>query len=293
MSSSPASRSTGGSTRPHSTAATAAPVNRRRRSGRYRLVTCRARATRVRVRRLGRPGLDGTRAPKAVASRSRTRDGVDARAPRPGRALPVHPDELPLSRPPRGLEPPTSAAAHGVVTRRESDGRFAFVEIAVVGRRRDRPCAGRRRPARARREGRARLLRRSLADGEARLPLDRQRRGASLSATRLDVAGVRARFTALQRRLAFFDGPGGTQCPDEVIDAISQLPAPRQRQHRRAVRDVKAARRSSSSAHTRRPGRFLGCSRRRGRVRPEHDVAELPPHAGARPRALAPATRSS
>ncbi len=38
----------------------------------------------------------------------------------------------------------------------------------------------------------------------------------------LDVAAVRARFTALQRRLAFFDGPGGTQCPDEVIDAIAR-----------------------------------------------------------------------
>ena len=37
----------------------------------------------------------------------------------------------------------------------------------------------------------------------------------------LDVAAVRARFTALQRPLAFFDGPGGTQCPDEVIDAIA------------------------------------------------------------------------
>jgi cysteine desulfurase family protein (TIGR01976 family) len=36
-----------------------------------------------------------------------------------------------------------------------------------------------------------------------------------------DVASVRARFTALQRPLAFFDGPGGTQCPDEVIDAIA------------------------------------------------------------------------
>jgi cysteine desulfurase family protein (TIGR01976 family) len=33
---------------------------------------------------------------------------------------------------------------------------------------------------------------------------------------------VRRRFTALQRRLAFFDGPGGTQCPDEVIDAIAR-----------------------------------------------------------------------
>jgi cysteine desulfurase family protein (TIGR01976 family) len=37
-----------------------------------------------------------------------------------------------------------------------------------------------------------------------------------------DVTATRARFTALQRRLAFFDGPGGTQCPDEVIDAIAR-----------------------------------------------------------------------
>jgi cysteine desulfurase family protein (TIGR01976 family) len=37
----------------------------------------------------------------------------------------------------------------------------------------------------------------------------------------LDVHAVRARFSALDRPLAFFDGPGGTQCPDEVIDAIA------------------------------------------------------------------------
>jgi cysteine desulfurase family protein (TIGR01976 family) len=37
----------------------------------------------------------------------------------------------------------------------------------------------------------------------------------------LDVGAVRARYSALRRPLAFFDGPGGTQCPDEVIDAIS------------------------------------------------------------------------
>ncbi|HET6684512.1 MAG TPA: cysteine desulfurase-like protein [Gaiella sp.] len=42
-----------------------------------------------------------------------------------------------------------------------------------------------------------------------------------MSTTLLDVDAVRARFTALDRRLAFFDGPGGTQCPDEVIDAIA------------------------------------------------------------------------
>jgi cysteine desulfurase family protein (TIGR01976 family) len=42
-----------------------------------------------------------------------------------------------------------------------------------------------------------------------------------VSATLLDVGAVRARFSALDRPLAFFDGPGGTQCPDEVIDAIA------------------------------------------------------------------------
>jgi cysteine desulfurase family protein (TIGR01976 family) len=35
------------------------------------------------------------------------------------------------------------------------------------------------------------------------------------------VDAVRARFTALRRPLAFFDGPGGTQVPDSVIDAIA------------------------------------------------------------------------
>jgi cysteine desulfurase family protein (TIGR01976 family) len=34
------------------------------------------------------------------------------------------------------------------------------------------------------------------------------------------VEAVRARFTALQQPIAFFDGPGGTQVPDSVIDAI-------------------------------------------------------------------------
>ena len=43
---------------------------------------------------------------------------------------------------------------------------------------------------------------------------------AAATPRELDVAAVRARFTALARPLAFFDGPGGTQCPDEVIDAI-------------------------------------------------------------------------
>jgi cysteine desulfurase family protein (TIGR01976 family) len=36
-----------------------------------------------------------------------------------------------------------------------------------------------------------------------------------------DVDAVRARFSSLQSELVFFDGPGGTQVPDSVIDAVS------------------------------------------------------------------------
>src|SRR5262245_56588629 len=37
----------------------------------------------------------------------------------------------------------------------------------------------------------------------------------------LTVDDVRARFSALSQPLASFDGPGGTQVPDSVIDAIA------------------------------------------------------------------------
>ncbi|MDX6408981.1 MAG: hypothetical protein QOE13_2052 [Gaiellaceae bacterium] len=43
-----------------------------------------------------------------------------------------------------------------------------------------------------------------------------------MSTLTYDVEAVRARFSALNRPLAFFDGPGGTQVPDEVIDAVSR-----------------------------------------------------------------------
>ncbi len=42
-----------------------------------------------------------------------------------------------------------------------------------------------------------------------------------MSTIAYDVAAVRARFSALQTGLAFFDGPGGTQVPDSVIEAVS------------------------------------------------------------------------
>jgi cysteine desulfurase family protein (TIGR01976 family) len=80
-----------------------------------------------------------------------------------------------------------------------------------------------------------------------------------MSTTALDVAAVRARFSALDRRLAFFDGPGGTQCPDEVIDAISRylrednanIGAP----YDTSLRTVELVDRAHETA-----ARFLGCA---------------------------------
>ena len=42
-----------------------------------------------------------------------------------------------------------------------------------------------------------------------------------MSAATLDIDAVRARFPALASGAVFFDGPGGTQCPQSVLDAIS------------------------------------------------------------------------
>jgi cysteine desulfurase family protein (TIGR01976 family) len=42
-----------------------------------------------------------------------------------------------------------------------------------------------------------------------------------VSTVAFDVAAVRARFSALDRPTAFLDGPGGTQVPDSVIDAMA------------------------------------------------------------------------
>ena len=42
-----------------------------------------------------------------------------------------------------------------------------------------------------------------------------------MSTIAYDVDAVRARFSSLRSGLAFFDGPGGTQVPDSVIEAVS------------------------------------------------------------------------
>src|SRR5256885_12242636 len=80
-----------------------------------------------------------------------------------------------------------------------------------------------------------------------------------MSAVALDVAAVRARFSALQRELVFFDGPGGTQVPDEVIEAISaylrESNANTSGPYETSRRTEELAWRSRVTA-----GRFLGCA---------------------------------
>src|SRR5437868_12218017 len=80
-----------------------------------------------------------------------------------------------------------------------------------------------------------------------------------MSTVALGVAAVRARFSALESELAFFDGPGGTQVPDEVIEAIATYlresnanvsgPYETSRRTERLVADSRLA-----------AGSFLGCS---------------------------------
>ncbi len=75
----------------------------------------------------------------------------------------------------------------------------------------------------------------------------------------LDVEAVRARFSALRQPLAFFDGPGGTQVPDEVIEAVS-------RYYRESNANVSGpydtSRRTEALVAQARDtaGRFLGCT---------------------------------
>ena len=80
-----------------------------------------------------------------------------------------------------------------------------------------------------------------------------------MSVALLDVDAARARFTALDRPLAFFDGPGGTQCPDEVIDAIAEY---LRRDNANIGAPYETSRRTDElvARARERAGSFLGCS---------------------------------
>jgi cysteine desulfurase family protein (TIGR01976 family) len=80
----------------------------------------------------------------------------------------------------------------------------------------------------------------------------------SVSIAAFDVAAVRRRFSALDRKLAFFDGPGGTQVPDEVIDAIAGY---LRESNANVSGPYETSRRTEALVQEARgtAGRFLGC----------------------------------
>ena len=72
-----------------------------------------------------------------------------------------------------------------------------------------------------------------------------------------DVDALRAEFPALAREqdgrpVAFLDGPGGTQVPQRVIDAVVGYYSDIERQRRRRVRDERRSATRSSTRPTRR-----------------------------------------
>ena len=82
-----------------------------------------------------------------------------------------------------------------------------------------------------------------------------------MSRTSFDVNAVRRRFSALQSTSVFFDGPSGTQAPDEVIDALggylreSNANMGGVYETSRRTTEVYAGARAAAA-------RFLGCSER-------------------------------
>ena len=99
--------------------------------------------------------------------------------------------------------------------------------------------------------------------------------------TTFDVDAIRARFPALAlahdgRPMVFFDGPGGTQVPESVIEAVvAATTASRTRTTAAHFADLRALRRDRRGRPRgdRRPARRR---RRRDHARPEHDDAHVP-----------------
>ena len=110
------------------------------------------------------------------------------------------------------------------------------------------------------------------------------------------VDAIRARFPALERRhrgrpVAYFDGPGGTQTPRDVVEAmVDYLYHHNANTHWRYPSSVEtdamigAARVALAD--------FLGAHARGDRLRRQHDDPDLPPGAGPRPHLEGRATRS-
>ena len=107
----------------------------------------------------------------------------------------------------------------------------------------------------------------------------------------------RRQFPALSRRVgdrlaAFFDGPGGTQVPQRVIDAVGHTwPTPTPIT---AASSPRRRKRPDARRGPPRPGRFSrGRRSANDRLRPEHDLAHVRPRRGRSPAPGSRATKSS
>jgi cysteine desulfurase family protein (TIGR01976 family) len=80
-----------------------------------------------------------------------------------------------------------------------------------------------------------------------------------VSAVTLDIEAVRERFPALRQPLVFFDGPGGTQVPESVIEAIAGY---LRDSNANSGGDFDTSRRTDALIESAREtaGRFLGCA---------------------------------
>ena len=96
-----------------------------------------------------------------------------------------------------------------------------------------------------------------------------------------DVAAVRSHYPALASGEVFFDGPGGTQVPQPVVDAVSRTlagPLSNRSPHSRPQRAADERRRRRAGGARRPAGGRPG----RHRLRPQHDRADVRPVAHPR-----------
>ena len=119
-------------------------------------------------------------------------------------------------------------------------------------------------------EDEARDLDAAAAEGPGLHPRDLINVG--VSATLLDVAAVRQRFSSLQGDFVFLDAPGGSQVPDEVGDAIARTLREASANIARPTTVFRVGAILEARGHGRPLPRLLAPTRC---LRDEHDDAEL------------------
>ena len=277
----PATRSTWRSTRPRSAVVAVARSHRIPVPGRTAPVYGPAMALRARTFTYAVTlDRDWTAASDRGGTPDSARGGLDARAPRARRPCTrCTLRACATTRSLRGLR----AALAGERERRHHETRPRRALRLRRDRRRARrvarACAGRR--PRAARAGGARLLHQRVAHDRARVPVDGQRRGRRSERHPARRRGrpralLRARPAAgVPRRPRRDPVPGRGDRRDRGV------PARGQREHRRAVRD-EHPHDGADRAGAGRRGTLARLPSRRGRVRAEHDLAQLPVHARVR-----------